>query len=383
MSGVSRPSKDRSADNPRVLVLTKGLGLGGAESLITQQVTRRASVDFEVAYIRPDKTHFVPAINEAGASAKLLRRPWPWSLWRLLLRRRPDVVHSHSPLMASLARVLLFLDPRLRAPSLYTEHNRWSNYRLLTQWANCVTMSLDRTVWAVSEEARSSVWPRALRERVVTLHHGVDLVALRQHQQQIDADAARRSLGARPDDIVLASVANVRPAKAHDVLLDAFDVAAAATSRLRLVLAGQGLDGPIAARIHSSPVKERITVLGKVPDGAALIATADALVLSSRHEGLPLVVMEALALGRPVVATAAGGVPELVKGEASGLLSPIDDAAALAESLIRLEREDGLLERLSGGAAEAGSRFDGSRAFAQIEAAYREVATGIQKQPVT
>src|SRR5690606_7789342 len=101
---------------------------------------------------------------------------WPVALLRLLRSSRPEVVHSHSPLPAAVARVLV--RSRMAGPCrvhVYTEHNRWSAYRWPTRLVNAVTMVLDRASWAVSAEARSSVRPAALRRRMQTLHHGIDL----------------------------------------------------------------------------------------------------------------------------------------------------------------------------------------------------------------
>lgn len=274
----------------RVLLLVKGLGLGGAERLLVDQALAADPAEFAytVAYVRPDKVHFVAALEAAGIPVVALRpgrsRAWPLHLARALRQGRPDVVHSHSPLPAAVARILVALGVR-RARHAYTEHNRWAAYRVPTRAVNAATMVLDAQVWAVSSEARDSIRPARLRRRAVPLHHGIDL------------EATVEAAGAAPDPPVPAGgdgaftfvhVANLRPEKAHDVLLDAFAIAAATDPDLRLWLVGQRLDDPAFARsVAAHPARDRIEVLGYRSDAPALMARADALVLSSDHEGCP------------------------------------------------------------------------------------------------
>jgi glycosyltransferase involved in cell wall biosynthesis len=98
------------------------------------------------------------------------------------------------------------------------------------------------------------------------------------------------------------------------------------------------------------------------------------VVLPSRQEGHPLALLEALALGRPVVACAVGGVPEIVVPGRTGLLVPPEDPAALAAALERLRRDPGLRARLGASAArDARARFDVRRSVAAVEALYRRV----------
>ncbi len=369
-----------TGDGPlRVLLVVKGLGLGGAERLLVDQVCAApADVRFTVAYIRPDKTHFVARLEAHDAEVMPLRPngwpvPWPVALARLLRSHRPQVVHAHSPLPAAVSRVLV----RLRvagsgAVPVYTEHNRWSAYRLPTRLLNAATMVLDRQTWTVSDEARSSIAPGRLRARAATLHHGIDLGAVRSAGATGPVPAAE---GERTFTFV--HVANRRPEKAHEVLLEAFALAAADEPGLRLWLVGQGLDDPaIASLLDTHPHRSRIEVLGYRDDAPALVAAGDALVLSSDHEGLPVAVMEALALGRPVVATKVGGLPEAVTDEVEALLVPPRDPVALAGAMVRLARDPDLARRLGAAARARSDHFDASVAQATQLATYRRLVAG-------
>lgn len=378
-------SADRSVHDagvrPAVLVVIKGLGLGGAERLVVDQVTAPGGrCRYEVAYLRPDKNHFVPQLRAAGVAVHDVSAesgPWPLTLLRLLRRRRPAIVHVHSPLPAAFVRILVRLGlTGRRTRIVYTEHNRWSAYRLPTRLVNAVTMLLDHTGFAVSEEARSSIRPARLRRRVETLHHGIDLDALR---EQARAGPNEPVPDAPAGAFVLLHVANGRPEKAHEVLIEAFDLAADRNPALRLQLVGQHLDRPwIAEAIERCRHRDRLDVVGFRSDVPALLAGADALVLSSDHEGLPVAVMEAMALGRPVVSTSVGGIPEVVRDGIEGLLVEPRDPKALADSMLRLSTDVELRNDLAARAARAAQAFDRARAITVLEDRYRQLVAGRQ-----
>lgn len=362
-----------------MLLVTKGLGLGGAETLLTTQVERRdpSVVSYEVATLRPDKTFFVPRIEAAGAPVHVLGvgPSWPLRLARQLRRGGFDAVHGHAPLPAAASRLILRAVPGLRAPHLYTEHNRWGSYRTLTREANAATMGLDAWTWAVSGDTAASIRPR-LRSSVETLAHGVDVAGIRAALPDAAGRARlRQELDLPADALVYVNVANRRPAKAHEVLLDAFARVARADERAHLVLVGQQLETEEFTRlVAATGVADRTTVLGYRDDAVAIMAASDVLLMSSDHEGLPVSIMEALAIGLPVVATAVGGIPEAVCDGVEGRLVRPRDPAALAAAAMELS-DPTMRRRLAAGAVVGAVRFDAGRAVAAIERRYAEVLT--------
>lgn len=362
----------------RVLWLIRGLGPGGAEHLLVAHA--RAAGDgfaYEVAYQVAAKDHLVPALRDAGVEVHRLGSgaSWPMELRRLVAEREIDVVHSHSPAMAAAARVALRALPGGRRPRLvYTEHNRWEAYRTPTRLANALTFRLEDHVLAVSDEARSSVWAR-LRERVETLHHGIDRAAVRAAAG--DPAAARAALGIGPDERVAVQIANFRIEKAHEVLLDTAAILAERGAPIRFLLVGQGQRfDEIAALVATRGLGGTVSLLGYREDVAAVLGAADLLVLSSDHEGLPVAIMESLALGVPVVSTAVGGIPEAIDDGVQGLLVPARDPEALADAIERVCRDDDLRARLGAGATERSGAFDAAVATSRIEAIYLEVRSG-------
>lgn len=179
----------------------------------------------------------------------------------------------------------------------------------------------------------------------------------------------RRDLALDREALVLICVAQLRPEKGHDVLLEALAQARAEHPSLVLLLAGDGAQRAAleqqAARLG---LRDAVRFLGRRADVPALLAASDALVLASRPvvETTPTVAIEAMAARRPVIATRVGAVEEVVEDEVTGILVPSGDAAALARAIGRLAGDAALRARL----ADAGHRtaclsFDRGRMIAE------------------
>jgi len=364
----------------RVLWLTKGLGRGGAERLLVEHA--RAGDDerfeFEVAYLLPEKDHLVGELEAIGVATHCLGvgcdadLRWVGRLAHLLRLRRYDILHAHSPLSASAARVLVRTAYRSTA-FVYTEHNRWPSYRAATLLADRLTYGCNDASIAVSEDVSASMSRRA-RSQTQVITHGIDLTAVRAHRA---ARAARRAeLGIRDDEVLALTVANFRENKRYPDLLAAARRVVDVDGRVRFAAAGHGpLEHAVEAEHRRLGLGDRFRLLGFRRDALDLIAAADLFVLASSHEGLPVAVMEALALGVPVVATAVGGMPEAVVDDVDGLLVPAGDPRALADAVLRAA-EPITLARLAAGAAAAGDRFSSAGSVARIEAVYEQAYAG-------
>jgi glycosyltransferase involved in cell wall biosynthesis len=255
-----------------------------------------------------------------------------------------------------------------------TEHNVWRSHNLLTRSANAATAPFDRVRWAVSSEVVESMWPR-WRRRAEVLVHGIPLRALqaRRHERA----AARTAQGWSDGDVVVVTVANLRAHKDHRTLFAAARSALAEEPSLRFACIGQGpLEDELRAHLATLGMGDRCTMLGYHDDPAAVLAGADLFALSSRHEGLPISLLEAMAVGVCPVATAVGGIPEVLTSERDGLLVPSGDPAALARAFVRLARDPAGRARLAAAAAERAADFDIERTARTIEARYAELVDG-------
>lgn len=363
----------------RVLHLLKGLGPGGAERLVVAQSTASAArADARVAYLVPAKDHLVATLADAGVAVDCLDAPsaarlgWMVRLRRLLRAEPVDVLHIHSPALAAVGRLLVRTLPRSHRPAVVgTEHNRWPRHHPVTRIANRATIRLEAATIAVSDDVASTI--RGARSgQVRVIEHGVDLAAV---TTSGDRAGVRAELDIGDDEVLIACVANLRREKALDVLVAAATIACEADARLRYVLVGQGpLADDLDGWVDAAGLGERFLTLGYRADAPRILSGADVFTLSSTHEGLPVALMEALALGLPVAATAAGGVPAAA-GEA-GLISPIGDADALARSHLRLAEDEAERRRRAAAARERAPHFSIDRAVGAIEAVYATAIAG-------
>ena len=363
----------------RVLHLVKGLGPGGAERLLVSLAEVRSDdLDVEVAYLLPGKSHLVPELLAAGVPSHLIAGPlgmadprWPLRLRRLVHRSRPDVVHLHSPAAASIAR-LVVRTQRSRPAIVSTEHNMWGAFGWLTRALNAITAPLDDLRLAVSAEVRASMGPRRAGA-VEVLLHGIPVQDLARRRGE--RHAARASLGIDDATVLVATVANLRAKKDYPTLLAAA-AACADEPRLQFVAIGQGpLAEELRARHTALGLGDRFRFLGYHPDPPAVVAGADVFALTSRHEGLPIALLEAMALGVPPVASSVGGVSEVVTDGVDGILLEPGDPDALADALRALAGDAARRAALGDRAAGRAAAFDISGTQATLEARYRTLRT--------
>jgi glycosyltransferase involved in cell wall biosynthesis len=252
-----------------------------------------------------------------------------------------------------------------------TEHNVWSSHGAATRLANALTLPVDRQRWAVSQEVVASMWPR-WRAAAEVLVHGVPLGRLQ--ARAAERSAARTRHGWADDDVVVAVVANLRANKDYPTLFRAASVALAEEPRLRFVSVGQGpLDAELRAELAAAGLGDRFAMLGYHADPPAVLAGADVFTLSSVHEGLPISLLEAMALGLPPVVTRVGGNAEVVTDGVDGLLVAPRRADALAEAYVALARDPARRGSLGRAAADRAGDFDIARTARLVEARYREL----------
>jgi glycosyltransferase involved in cell wall biosynthesis len=230
---------------------------------------------------------------------------------------------------------------------------------------------------AVSHAARRAACAREglAPERVAVIPNAVDPSRFEPRGRRA---AMRAEIGAGPADVLVGAVGNLLPVKGHATLLDALATArAAAPGRaLRLAIAGAGPLGPeLRARAERLGIAGRTAFLGAVSDVPALLEALDIFALPSRSEGMSNALLEAAAAGLPVVASCAGGNPEVLRDGEEALFFPAGDAPALAEAILALAR-DPARARALGAAAKARVRRDFSPAAlaARHHALYEEVA---------
>ena len=304
-----------------------------------------------------------------------------WALRRIIRQGGYDIVHLHTAHAHTLGAAAVCLARRCRcivsrrviAPvavgllSAFKYHHGVARYI------------------AISEAVRDTLLRGGVEpERVVVVHSGIELDRL----AGATAAGLREELGLPTEAPVVGHVGALTRAKGQRTLLEAVPLVLEAEPQARFVIVGDGeLGEALQARARELDIAERVVFTGFRSDVPRLLALFDVFCMPSLSEGLCTSALEALALSKPVVASAVGGLPEIVRDGQTGLLVPPGDAKALAEALVRLLRDRQLAATLG----QRGKRLVEAEftADAMVEGTlrvYREVmneSTGGQGVPAT
>ena len=285
--------------------------------------------------------HFKALRSLAGKDISAL-----WRLRTLLRRFCPSVINVHDYVSTPYAVVANWL--AYRAPILFTAHGLlYEGFDGLRRRYRFFSMFFSR-LSAVSETvAERHKEYLSWSGQVPVIRNGVPAI---QRNTQL-RDAVRAELGIRPDVLLFLAVGNPRVEKGFEHLIDATAILRDTEGRERdfvVAIAGKLTDSEYCRMLHrrvdERSVQDRFRFIGFRSDTTALYSAADVFVLSSRSEGLPMVILESMMAGLPVVATRVGGVPDVVRN--SGLLVEAANAEQLAFAMGRILSEEGLADRL-------------------------------------
>ncbi len=282
-----------------------------------------------------------------------------------------DIVHFHT----ARAHAMSAFVGRSRARKIVT---RRMDYRLRGgSYARWLYNRGTDAVVAISEGVRAALVASGVRaDRIAVVPSGVDVGRFAAAAGRRAAERARLGLGA--DDFVVAIVGALEQRKGHATLLDA--LALVHEPPVRLLCAGSGsLAAALARRADALGLGDRARFLGHVDDVPGLLAAVDAVAMPSRHEGLGVAALEAMAAGRPLVVSRVGGLPEVVGADA-GVIVDADDPVALAAALTRLAREPATARALGeAGRARVAERFTLDAMARGTRAVYRQVLAGVTR----
>jgi glycosyltransferase involved in cell wall biosynthesis len=348
----------------RIIHVISRLNYGGAAALVAQWSTylklhTEHQVDVCTVY---SKGQFAEQLESQGITVYSLdlepagnryhpRRKYDFRvvlpLARLVRDGNYDILHAHLfPTSLFVALVSFFAS---RPRYIFSEHsvfNRrrrfglfkildWSIYRRYAQ------------IVAVSEEVCEALlrWLPGLGDKVQVVPNSVDPARFRVPDSQLHPIRQELRINEEERDILYAG--RLIPAKGPDVLLEALLHLSAENMSIRVLVAGDGpLEETLRKQATVSALDGRVTFLGLRKDIPLLLNLADLVVLPSRWEGLPIILLEAMAARRPVVATAVGGIPEVIEHGVSGWLVPPEDPLVLAEAIALLLESPDLCECL-------------------------------------
>jgi glycosyltransferase involved in cell wall biosynthesis len=347
----------------RIVQLIPTLQTGGLERIAAELTIALAHGGEDVvvcASPRPHKHTFEAEVREAGVQIVDIPRPrarlrdqlGSWRpLAQVLRSERPDVVHAHNPaaLLAALAARLLARTPETAIVTTYHglvgERSARGAVRALRR-SDLVTAIGPA---AADELLHAGLDPGSL----VIVANGVSASVTR------DRTEVRRELAVPEDAELVLTVGRYTPEKNQAQLLEAVALLSPRRPRLRALLVGVGpLEPELRERIRQLGLDGIVQLTGVREDAVDVAAAADVVTLTSQREGLGLALLEAMAVGTPVVGNRVGGIPDVVEDGVSGLLVPAGDATATAAAIERILDEPDLRTRLSsGGRARVAEHF--------------------------
>lgn len=326
----------------RITFIITSLYKGGAETQLVRVATAlsRRGWGVEIVSLIP-RNDFSELLRSSGVSVRSLGiargRYDPRALLRLirlLKESKPPVVCTfmfHANVLGRVAAKLAGVPVIVSSIRNARFGRRWAEILMRwTDWMANVTTT-NSALAGKSLSSRGIVAPGRLR----VMPNAIDTRWPKEGTRA--RSEARAELGAAEGESVWLSVGRLEPQKGHDDALKAVEALKGAGERISLFIVGEGsLEESLESLRNELGLEDEVKFLGYRNDVEDLMAAADGLLLSSRWEGLPNVVLEALVAGLPVVATDVGGVRELIEDGVSGLIVPPGDTRAMAEAIRRV-----------------------------------------------
>jgi glycosyltransferase involved in cell wall biosynthesis/peptidoglycan/xylan/chitin deacetylase (PgdA/CDA1 family) len=362
----------------RVLLLSPTLGLGGAERLAVLYAEGLKQRGHEVLMAfgrrsRWDAHAFSPTVEtrlltEVQLTPKTML-PWVRALRTLVRDFKPDVLFTQSITVAAVAGIAAPRIPHVvMLHGIPDDQERLAAVVLRTSRAHAV---------AVSDQTAHGITRHRGAPPVETLRSGIDITALERNAEvPIDPPLPDGS----PRYIYIGRFVHQ---KATEILVAAFAQVVAQYPQAQLVCAGIGPElDERKQQAADLGVAERIVFLGAVGNVAPYIRASDAFVLSSRWEGLPVVLLETLALGTPAIATAVDGSPLVVRDGDTGWLAPPEDVDAFAAQMLEAAADPAERKRRgANGRALIAREYDAERVLDRIDAMLREAVAPLPLPP--
>jgi len=297
-----------------------------------------------------------------------------WKFARLIKRLEPDIVHAHDPHGIAMAGLAMSLGagaglgeggPALVASRRVDFHLKGNSFsRWKYRQVECFI--------AASEAIREMLVADGVpSERAVTVHEGIDV----EHVLAAPTVNVHEAFWLPHHAPIVGNVAALVPHKGQRYLIDAAHLVVQQIPDARFVILGEGeLREHLERQVQEHHLQKHVLLPGFRTDVLGCIKGFDVFVMSSVTEGLGTSLLDAMACSRPIVATTAGGIPEIVEENVNGLLIPPRDASALAAAIVRLLQDRALQARLgAAGFARVQARFTVERMVAETAETYQKV----------
>ena len=341
---------DLTHNKPLIVHIIDRLPPDGAERLLAD-VLKNRSDNFEfIVLCLIEGGLLVNEIEEMGVPVVVLGRSGRYDI-SLLIRlvswlrnHKPLVVHTHLFTADSWGRLAAFIS---RVPGIF------STVHSVNSWKSLIHKFVDRifSLFTTQIIACSDKVAEVLKNadgipsnRVVSIANGVSLDRISSiHPVDLQSD-----FGIDPNTMTLIIVGRLHEAKGHTDLLPVFSRLIQQKLNLHLLVVGEGeLESQIRRQISEMGIENHVTLTGFRSDVLSLIAACDVVVMPSRWEGLPMALLEAMALEKPVVATSVGGIPNVIRDGENGLLVSAGNMTMLEEKLNLILHDKVLYKRVS------------------------------------
>jgi glycosyltransferase involved in cell wall biosynthesis len=296
----------------------------------------------------------------------------------MLSPRKVDILHTHrykenllGTRLKKSCHIPFLVQTVHGMPEAFTGFDRVkiTLYRMVNEF---ITARFFDRVIAVSEDIRSALSRRIRRQKLAVIYNSVDIAAIKSSRSAHDV---RAELGIPANHALIGSAGRMVPVKGYDIFIRAAEKIRKENPDVHFVLIGDGAERPaLEHQAQSRGLEDSLIFTGFRRDIHDLLGSLDVFVISSFHEGIPVVLLEAMALGRPIVTTAVGGVPEVVSDGVSARLVPPGDPSLLADSIMQLLADRTIGAELAAGAQKTvAERFSTEAQATRLVETYRQL----------
>lgn len=365
----------------KILHLNNTSSIGGAEQVILNLAD----------FVSPDRyTSYVGVFREGELVSELKKRgiKFLWlkestqvydfkflkNITRLIRANHIDLIHSHTWGTDFYA---YWASRILKIPMITTVHNR---YYIFEKWSRRfsykVFLSHIKKIIAVSQDIKNLLQEavKLSPQKVELIYNGIDT---NKFENRGNLEKIREELKLSEDELILGNVGNLREVKDHHTLILAFNKISSLFPQAKLLIIGEGELKPSLLKLCSElGLEERVLFLGHREDVPSILNLMDIFVLSSRLEGCSISILEAMASGKPVIATEVGGNPELILKGKSGFLVPSAEPEKLAEKMVLLLKDENLRREMG---EEGKNRVKEKFSLERMAKNYEELYSSILK----
>jgi glycosyltransferase involved in cell wall biosynthesis len=354
----------------------EGSRMHGVKRLFAWMIPRFDKDRFNVSLISLRKKDLsADTLEEFGIDVTYMARhkfdpaTYP-DLLKVLRAKRADVVHLHGYGATTFGRLCAW---RMGIPAILHEHANHGDTPWFQKIADRILAPHTDLAIAVSESTgefttRARLMPA---ERTKVVYLGAPLDEFARPRSAAEIAAARQALGIAPETLAIGTITRLMPSKGNQYLVEAAPGILQKHPGVRFFIVGEGeLQPELEVQARALGLGDRLVFSGFQRDVAAALAALDLVVFPSLWEGTPLTVFEALAMGKPIVATDADGLLDVLTARQDALVVPKANAAALAEGICTLIEQPPLAAALAAEARKTGQRYDIAAFVRKMERLY-------------